>query len=55
MELNININDISETAFLTLQCHAIDAGSRSPILNDFSSIKTLNVLKDFLKIKSKGT
>ena len=47
MELNININDISETAFLTLQCHAIDAGSRSPILNDISSIKTLNVLKDY--------
>ncbi|MFO7669756.1 MAG: class I SAM-dependent methyltransferase [Bacteroidales bacterium] len=46
MELNININDISETAFLTLQCHAIDAESASPILNDNSSVKTLDVLKD---------
>ena len=51
MELNININDISETAFLTLQCHAIDAGSRSPILNDLSSIKTLNVIQRMKGLK----
>ncbi len=47
MELNININDISETAFLTLQCHAIDAQSAAPILNDQSSVNTLNVLKEY--------
>ncbi len=47
MNLNININDISETAFLTLQCHAIDAASSSPILNDISSIETLNILKNY--------
>lgn len=47
MELNIDINDISETAFLTLQCHAIDAESESPFLNDSSSVETLNILKDY--------
>lgn len=47
MKLNININDISETAFLTLQCHAIDAESSSPILNDSSSVETLNTLKEY--------
>ncbi|MDN5214041.1 class I SAM-dependent methyltransferase [Fulvivirgaceae bacterium BMA12] len=47
MALNIDINDISETAFLTLQCHAIDAQSATPILNDRSSVNTLNVLKDY--------
>lgn len=47
MKLNININDISETAFLTLQCHAIDAESSSPILNDNSSVEILNILKNY--------
>ena len=47
MELNININDVSETAFLTLQCHAIDALSSAPILNDKSAVETLNVLKAY--------
>jgi O-methyltransferase involved in polyketide biosynthesis len=47
MELNININDISETAFLTLQCHSIDAQSAHPILNDRSSLETLNILKEY--------
>lgn len=47
MELNIDINDISETAFLTLQCHAIDAESKSPFLNDSSSVETLTILKDY--------
>lgn len=53
MELNINVNDISETAFLTLQCHASDAESTNPILNDKSSIETLNLLKDYFS-KSKS-
>lgn len=53
MQLNININDISETAFLTLQCHAMDAESVSPILNDRSSVETVRILKDyFLKSNS---
>jgi len=47
MNLNININDISETAFLTLQCHRIDAESVSPILNDSSSVHTFNVFKGY--------
>ncbi|MCB0642935.1 MAG: class I SAM-dependent methyltransferase [Phaeodactylibacter sp.] len=47
MELNININDVSETAFLTLQCHALDAQSRQPILNDRSALQTLNQLKHY--------
>ena len=52
MELNININDISETAFLTLQCHAIDAESVSPILNDSSSVEILNILKGYFSKSS---
>ena len=49
MGLHININDISETAFLTLQCHAIHAQSKSPILNDHGSVKTLNTLKEYFQ------
>ncbi|PLX25313.1 MAG: hypothetical protein C0599_00750 [Salinivirgaceae bacterium] len=45
MKLNMNINDISQTALLTLQCHAADAESQSPILNDKSAVETLNTLK----------
>ena len=45
MKMNIKINEVSETAFLTLQCHAMDARSKNPFLNDKSSIRTLNVLK----------
>lgn len=48
MKLNTGINQISRTAFLTLQCHAMDAMSRDPILNDQSSIKTLETLKKAL-------
>ena len=47
MELNININDISETAFLTLQCHALDAQSGRPLLNDTGAIRTLGLLKNY--------
>jgi len=47
MKLNVNINDISETAFLTLQCHALDAQSKRPLLNDKSSVKTLEILKKY--------
>ena len=46
MKFNIRVNDISETAFLTLQCHALDAQSQSPLLNDKSSVKTLEILKE---------
>jgi len=45
MELSININDISETAFLTLQCHAMDAQSEKPLLNDRTAIHTFGLLK----------
>jgi O-methyltransferase involved in polyketide biosynthesis len=45
VEINININDISETAFLTLQCHALDAQSPRPFLNDVSAIRTMDILK----------
>jgi len=46
MELNININDVSETAFLTLQCHALDALAKRPYLNDTSAIHTIELLKN---------
>lgn len=47
MGLNININNISETAFLTLQCHVIDAQSKKPILNDKSSVRTFEILRSY--------
>lgn len=49
MKLNVDINQISRTAFLTLQCHAMDARSRNPILNDRSSLKTLDLLKSVIR------
>jgi O-methyltransferase involved in polyketide biosynthesis len=45
MELQIHVNDISETAFLTLQCHALDAQSSRPLLNDTGAIRTMETLK----------
>jgi len=45
MELHILVNDISETAFLTLQCHALDAKSPRPFLNDQGAIRTMEILK----------
>jgi O-methyltransferase involved in polyketide biosynthesis len=47
MELKIHVNDISETAFLTLQCHALDAQSSRPLLNDTGAIGTLDTLKRY--------
>jgi O-methyltransferase involved in polyketide biosynthesis len=49
VKLNTDINQISRTAFLTLQCHALDATSRNPILNDQSSLNTLAHLKSAVK------
>jgi len=46
MKLNAHVNDVSETAFLTLQCHALDAQSKRPYLNDSSSVHTLALLKN---------
>ena len=42
--MELNINDISETAFLTLYCHALDAQSNIPILNDKSSVRITEAL-----------
>ncbi len=47
MELQVHINDISETAFLTLHCHALDAQSSRPLLNDTSAVETLELLKTY--------
>ncbi len=47
MKLNINLNEVSETAFLTLQCHAMDAQSPKPYLNDKSAIHTMDILKKY--------
>lgn len=44
--MNVKIGQISQTAFLTLQCHALDANSRHPILNDKVAIHTLQALKE---------
>lgn len=51
--LNININDVAETAFLTLYGHALDAQSSEPILNDQSSIKTIQLLNNKLSQSNK--
>ena len=44
VELQINVNDLSQTAFLTLKCHALDAQSPMPLLNDVSAISTFEIL-----------
>lgn len=46
MKLNAHVNDVSETAFLTLQCHALDAQSKRPFLNDSSAVHTFELLKN---------
>lgn len=47
MKLNINLNEVSETAFLTLQCHALDAQSPKPYLNDTSAVHTMDILNTY--------
>lgn len=42
---NMNINDVSATAIMTLACHAVDARQKNPILNDLESVKTIDWLK----------
>lgn len=49
MNQGIEINQISRTAFLTLQCHALDAAAKNPILNDRSALKTLEYLKTIIR------
>lgn len=44
--MNSKIGQIAQTAFLTLQCHALDASSDHPILNDVESINILKVLRE---------
>lgn len=53
MSINININDVSETAFLTLYAHAEDARTADPILGDSSSVQTFKVLKEKLEESGK--
>lgn len=45
------MNDVSKTAMLTLQCHAIDAKSTRPILGDYRSV---DIIKEFQKIYNKS-
>jgi len=54
MKPDPEINQISQTAFLTLQCHAMDAGSAHPVLNDQSSVRTLALLKERLQDSDSG-
>ncbi len=53
IKINYELNDVSETAFLTLYCHAFDAKSDLPILNDKSSIRTMDLLNKELSKSTK--
>lgn len=53
MNLNININDVSETALLTLYSHAFDAQDENSILNDVSSVQTTHFLNNELSKSEK--
>jgi len=44
--MNVKIGQISQTAFLTLQCHALDAISKHSLLNDKDSVEIVNALKE---------
>ena len=43
--LEIDLNDISETAIIMVLCHVRDAYSNNPILNDQSAIEVINHLQ----------
>ncbi len=51
--MKTDVRDVAETAFLTLYCHSIDAKSKEPILNDKSSIKTVQYLNTELSKSGK--
>lgn len=42
----MQLSDVSETALFTLFCHAIDAKSASPILNDQTSVETIRLITE---------
>ena len=42
----MSLSDVSETALFTLCCHAIDAKSKEPILNDQSSVETIRLITE---------
>jgi len=44
--MNSKIGQVAQTAFLTLQCHVLDASSDHPILNDIESINILKALSE---------
>ena len=44
--MNVKVGQIAQTAFLTLQCHALDAYSDRPILNDTESAEIFETLKE---------
>ena len=44
--MNSKIGQVAQTAFLTLQCHALDASSDHPILNDVESINIMKALRE---------
>ena len=46
MNINININRISETGFSTFQHFALDAQSQRPLLKNKSSLKTPDILNE---------
>lgn len=44
--MDIRVGQIAQTAFLTLQCHALDASSNHSILEDTESVSILKALKE---------
>jgi len=44
--MNVKVGQIAQTAFLTLQCHALDATSDHPLLKDTDSLSILKALKE---------
>lgn len=44
--MDVEVGQIAQTAFLTLQCHALDASSEHPVLNDIESIRIFKALTE---------
>jgi O-methyltransferase involved in polyketide biosynthesis len=42
----MSLSDVSETALFTLFCHALDAKSKRPILNDQTAVETIRLITE---------
>ena len=50
--MNAKVGQVAQTAFLTLQCHALDATADHPLLKDIDSLSISKTIKRKSRVSS---